>query len=325
VVASVFRSGAYLTAFLAMAFAFGVAVGHPFQWWRMNGARLDVGTGTFLQAGILLVDEPAQWLREAKVSGEFLVRLVVRPFLANQDGPARILTISDSTSWRNFTIGQQRADLVIRLRRNPETLNGTPDYLLPGVFADTMEREVVAAIRDNELTVYVDGELRVDQVLPDRAMSFWNENFDIALGNEISLNRPWLGEITVAHIETAERASNLLAPSVLRKPPLLVTINKPAVVSNARNDLLLNFIALLPLGFLSAGCLRRPRAVTVGLIWLPVCLLFESMQIVTPGRFPSLSDVVMNVSGALAGAALFSAALHASPVAKLHSRLNGEP
>ena len=61
-----------------------------------------------------------------------------------QDGPARIVSNSLSPLVRNFTLGQQGADLVIRLRTPQTGLNGSPlETIVEGVFATTSVRDIV--------------------------------------------------------------------------------------------------------------------------------------------------------------------------------------
>jgi hypothetical protein len=61
-----------------------------------------------------------------------------------QQGPARILSNSVSPFLRNFTLGQQYADLVVRLRTPATGLNGYPlETVVPGVFSNTDPRDIL--------------------------------------------------------------------------------------------------------------------------------------------------------------------------------------
>jgi VanZ family protein len=63
---------------------------------------------------------------------------------ANQDGPARIVSNSFSTLLRNFTLGQQGADLVFRMRTPLTGDNGSfLETVVPGVFSTHRERDIL--------------------------------------------------------------------------------------------------------------------------------------------------------------------------------------
>jgi hypothetical protein len=71
-----------------------------------------------------------------------------------QDGPARIVSNSASPFLRNFTLGQQGADLVFRLRTPATGVNGYPlEVTVPGVFADREPREILVTYDGANLLV----------------------------------------------------------------------------------------------------------------------------------------------------------------------------
>ncbi len=95
-------------------------------------------------------------------SNAFSIRIVCAADEIDQDGPARILSNSVSPYSRNFTLGQQGSDLVIRLRTPRTGLNGYPlETFVEGAFATTAVRDIVvsydgatilaAVARDNNL------------------------------------------------------------------------------------------------------------------------------------------------------------------------------
>jgi VanZ family protein len=62
----------------------------------------------------------------------------------HQSGPARILSNSASLSHRNFTLGQEGRNLVIRVRTPLTGQNGaSPEAVMGGVFTDTQPRELL--------------------------------------------------------------------------------------------------------------------------------------------------------------------------------------
>jgi hypothetical protein len=83
----------------------------------------------------------AQRLRQ---TNKFTLRIQCATDSPNQDGPARIVSNSFSPLLRNFTLGQQGADLVFRLRTPQTGANGYPlETIVPGVFADDRLRDIV--------------------------------------------------------------------------------------------------------------------------------------------------------------------------------------
>ena len=69
-------------------------------------------------------------------------------------------------------------------------------------------------------------------------------------------------------------------------------------------DLLLNAALYLPFGFLLAARMRRAPVVTTVVAALVLSSLMELAQVWSHVRFPSATDVVMNVLGAAIGASL---------------------
>jgi len=79
-----------------------------------------------------------------------------------QKGPARIVSNSVSTLRRNFTLGQEGSDLVVRLRTPATGRNGYPLELhVPRVFADRSVHDVVVTYDGSMLSVAMAG---VDQI-----------------------------------------------------------------------------------------------------------------------------------------------------------------
>lgn len=88
----------------------------------------------------------------------FTVGVDLAPSAVEQWGPARILSLSAGPYQRNFTIGQEGTDLVIRLRTGLSGENGRrPEYIVPGVFASSNPRQILITFDGRDLCVYLDG------------------------------------------------------------------------------------------------------------------------------------------------------------------------
>ena len=94
-------------------------------------------------------------------------RVWIEPANVNQDGPARILSISASKTARNVTLGQglygtQAPDVYItRLRTSQTSVNGLPPVVTPAGAATTALTHVAYTRRADGLAIlYVNGQER---------------------------------------------------------------------------------------------------------------------------------------------------------------------
>jgi VanZ family protein len=261
--------------------------------------------------GLLKSPRPAGWLGNVIQQGEFMLRLRVSPSSIDQSGPARIFTVSVDTLHRNLTIGQEGSSLIVRLRTTDTTLNGTPPYVLPATFRDSQWSDIDLSICDGQLTLQIDGNVVVSEQLPAAPLENWDPSYHVALGNELTGDRPWLGEISRAEVEVNGELFNYLNGEVLEQPAFYrpmpgwkAIMVDPFLSENANSkaDAMLNLICFIPLGFV-LGFVRPTR----GSFWAVVVfvavlsLLVELCQLGFAQRFPSCLDWLMNVFGAALG------------------------
>jgi hypothetical protein len=303
-----FRNPAHILGLAAMMTAYLLVTTYPYKW-IVHGPLLENGVAIFRENGVLQSQIPPVWMTEAISENEITIRLAVRPYSSYQTGPARILTVSRDHYSRNLTIGQQGHDLIVRLRRSVDTPNGTPPFVAPAVFRDGGIQNIVISISRETLRVSVAGKLKIDKALPHRPLAQWDPNFLLALGNELTWERPWRGEITQAKIETRSEAIDVLSPLVIKAPGMKEKLAHSTfqIISTNPIDLLVNLIFFIPIGIFSARCLSRPDSIHVAIIWFPVCLTAEYLQLFIAGRFSSLSDLFLNISGVLIGARVYLA------------------
>ena len=118
-----------------------------------------------------------------------------------QTGPARILTYSLNTNKRNFTVAQSWDQLIVRLRTTATSLNGTnPHLVVDGIFNTAKLQQVVVTYDFYELRAYINGELRARSDNIREGFANWDPSYRLAIGNEITINRPWQGRIYYAAI-----------------------------------------------------------------------------------------------------------------------------
>ncbi len=101
---------------------------------------------------------PVSAIQHIRETSEFSLIATVASAEPMQSGPARIVSLSNGTSERNFTIGQQDDDLIIRLRTPISGVNGAaPEMTVPDVFAiPDQKRRLLITYNRPTITVYVD-------------------------------------------------------------------------------------------------------------------------------------------------------------------------
>jgi hypothetical protein len=178
---------------------------------------------------------PADKLNSAlKSTNEVTMEAWVTPENTSQSGPARIASISTDTSRRNVTLGQRITAYEGRVRTTATDSNG-----LPGVVSDyghvSVAKEHVVYTRNSsgQSAIYLNGELIAESTVAGD-FSNWDDNYSLAIGNEMTKNRPWLGEfhmvaiynraltlgeVTQNHEATSEPGAEVTPPPV--EPPIV--------------------------------------------------------------------------------------------------------
>ena len=133
--------------------------------------------------------------RPLSAAGEFSVLIDFRADDLEQGGPARIVSLSQDGGSRNFTIGQERSRIVVRLRTTTSGPNGSSPELHTDDGVVTGERQSLLYVRrGEESTVYMDeGYTKTIKVTGN--LSSWNYSYPLLLANENRDDRQWDGEI----------------------------------------------------------------------------------------------------------------------------------
>ncbi len=117
-----------------------------------------------------------------------------------QGGPARILTFSQDTTNRNFTLGQDEDIYIARLRTTTTDANGEPASFTPrDVVTPALTHLVFTRAADGVTRWFIDGQMLREGVV-EGDFSNWGASYGLALGNEIAGERPWLGTFYLAAI-----------------------------------------------------------------------------------------------------------------------------
>ncbi len=309
------------TALVLLLAVYAYASLEPFDWRSsdrlVNGATPLTEGWSFPTAGLVIAGPPLAPLRAASQAETLDVFLEVRPRATSQWGPARILTISADPYLRNLTLAQYGDGLVVRLRTEETDLNGRrggrPVARLKHVFQAGEWVAIDLRLRPGGLTVAIDGAQELAAALPTSVLGTWDPGFGLALGNEMSCDRPWLGDIRKAVIAGPvgaidyARLEQVGVPATCaldRNPPKLV----PLVPLNLE-DALLNTVMYLPLGCLlglMVWCRDRRTFAVLVLVVAGISLSFETLQLFLPSRFPSIDDVIFDTLGGALGLAFGS-------------------
>lgn len=156
--------------------------------------------GLLLRGGRTRVPNIGETLRDAFMASNtwsLMVDFETRGL--DQQGPARILSFSRDAGNRNFTLGQQGDQLVLRLRTPATGKNAIqPEVTLLRLQANTRYRVVLTYTSDT-LTLFHNGQ---ETALPGITGDFRNwDPYEFVLGNEANDDRPWSGILNAFHLQ----------------------------------------------------------------------------------------------------------------------------
>ena len=144
---------------------------------------------------------PATKITDAcQETNEITLEAWICPVNTTQDGPARVVTFSSDPSNRNFTLGQGvsssgPSDVYdSRVRTTEQTDNGLPSLSSPsGSLTARLTHVVFTRDASGVARIYINGVEKVHGSVGG-SFSNWDEAFHLALANELTGDRPWLGE-----------------------------------------------------------------------------------------------------------------------------------
>lgn len=295
-----------------------LAIGfYPYKWVfkadRFNNELIELSAEgyKFKGPGIAYSNMPPEWVKTAIDSSPLEIDLEIRAARKRQFGPARIFTLSENPYLRNLTIAQEGEDLVVRMR-NPETdLNGIPPYVVKGIFSSSAWHRIKLSIARSTLTIHAD-ESTLYINLPEKPLSHWDLTCKLALGNELTFDRPWLGSIRRATVRTGEDSIDYTFPGLLNAPdiyeiprksrPVIQTLLAGSAIGDV-SDYLINLFGFIPYGFVIFYLNSRRSWKFATSICLGLSLIIEFGQLIAvTDRVPSLVDLTLNTIGGMFGA-----------------------
>jgi hypothetical protein len=295
---------------------------YPFHWsppfitYRNVAQQGPEGGWKFSAPGIVKTLHAPEWLSEAIDTGSLEIALEIRPSRNDQTGPARILSISKDPYNQNLIVAQEGKSLIVRVRTPKTSLSGLPNHEIDDVFAQPEWQRVQMSIESGQVRVRINGTERLTASLPERAFSVWARDYSLALGNEMTFDRPWLGEIRRAEItigrETFDYGSEepLAVPrqyTVPRNACLvqIVPLSCSTLDRHRLFDWAVNLVGFVPFGILFARWLGGVNTVfRAAFASCALSLSIEIGQIFVPGRYSSTEDLLLNVAGGALGALL---------------------
>ena len=294
---------------------------YPFQLKTLSSGQLNNGAIStpdqglhFRSPGIAYTEKAPSWLPHAIATSSLELSLEVRATDQEQDGPARIFTLSLNPLRRNLTVGQQGSNLSVRMRHHYTSLNGTPDYTIKDVFSDPDWHQIDIRITSKALEISVDGDTLATAPLPDRPLESWDPGYRLALGNELSGDRPWRGDIRKAVVRIDAKSFDYLAHNALNNTETF-TVVKDRVgqlvpfVNHLYSrgivvDWAINLLGFVPFGWLLVMFRRpRPGVFLATILSAGVSTTIETCQLLfIVDRFPSTEDIILNTLGGAMGA-----------------------
>ncbi|RKT44998.1 VanZ family protein [Thiocapsa rosea] len=273
--------------------------------------RMPDGTVSFRGVGIARTPGAPDWLNGIQNANALEVLVVARTDDTDQQGPARIFTVSDGTSHRNLTLGQEGADLILRVRRPGSDENGTPAFRVADLFHNAAWHEIRVRVARDRLELVVDDKPRFDLALSGSPFARWNPSYVLAMGNELPYGRAWTGEIRTVSVDIDGRIIDVLNPAEIVLPEGWWEIRSlhPWDLDRPRPyyadpDIYVNFFGFIPFGVLLMLFFgRRLSVVHIMFLGAALSLSIETLQILLP-RHPSVTDLVLNTIGAGVGAYL---------------------
>ena len=184
-------------------------VGTPLDLHTEDASAISWANGALIvhQPALIASDGPASNLIEAaRTSDEVTIEAWIKPANTTQDGPARIVTLSQDLYNRNFTLGQgfwgtQPSALYnVRFRTTDTNPSGQPPLTtMDGSLSTDLTHVVYTRDASGIAKIFLNGVPWASKTVGGD-LSNWNDTYRLALANEFTGDRPWLGEFHLVAI-----------------------------------------------------------------------------------------------------------------------------
>ena len=153
------------------------------------GGEMVLGRGAMLATG---ADTPL--LHACKASNELSIEALFTPGDIKQNGPVRIISFSQDAYKRNFTLGQEYADLVLRLRTPRTGENGSSPEMKLCKLAPAKPHHVIVTYSPGKLSCYLNGKSVLQSERVEGDFSNWLP-MHLLFGDEWNGGRRWSGKL----------------------------------------------------------------------------------------------------------------------------------
>lgn len=133
-------------------------------------------------------------LETCKLSNQLTIEGVIATSNLDQDGPARIITFSKDTGNRNFTLGQDGDNLILRLRTPRTGPNGLNPQLDLSKIRVGEPMHVIVSYFPGNVYCYINGKLAYSGTEVQGDFSNW-EPCHLLFGDEYKGERNWQGKL----------------------------------------------------------------------------------------------------------------------------------
>jgi hypothetical protein len=253
------------------------------------------------------------WLEDARTSSVIQIQLQANPQSLQQSASIMMLA---SDYWNtDFSIGQDRSDLLVWLRRPGSDVNGEPPFTIGGVFQSQRWTSVNVVLQHGDLRIEVDGNSRLSEHLPTDSLRVWSQG-QIALGDEVNGGGPWRGQVRVAQVRTSGHTVDYVRPGELSIPASYLYLpDHVEPFPPDRGQLLtafLDMLSFIPMGFLVVLARRPPmRPVPATLLAAALAVALAAGKFLFHGRHTAGLNIAMEATGALLGVLLAWRLAHA--------------
>ena len=134
-------------------------------------------------------------LAACQASNQLTLECLVTTDNLNQSGPARIISFSDDSTHRNFTLGQDGARFAMRIRTPRTGQNATGSEFPFGRIEAGKPMHIIVSYFPGNVYCYIDGELAYVSNGTQGDFSNW-EHYPLLFGDEASGGRNWEGKLS---------------------------------------------------------------------------------------------------------------------------------
>jgi hypothetical protein len=157
---------------------------------KINDAgEMIIGNGAFLAQDI-----NDQLLRACQKANQLTIEGIITISKMDQAGPARIISFSKDSGNRNFTVGQEGKNIVMRLRTPRTGMNGMNPQVSVCEITPNEPMHIIVSYYPDNLYCYLNGKLVYQGSDVKGDFSNW-EACSLIFGDEITGDRNWVGQI----------------------------------------------------------------------------------------------------------------------------------